>query len=76
MSWKDYFPKDCSNSMTNKNVGMKIQTAKETAKEAFDKRDQVLGLPNTHKCKEIRMKPFVPKIPKDVSKGKGNKTMN
>ena len=74
-SWKNYFPKTCSNSSTKRMDAMKIETPEQDAKEAFNNRVQVLGLPNLHKCQEIRMKPFVPKIPNDLSKGKGKKTM-
>ena len=53
----------------------KVKTPKKTAKELFDERVQVLGLPNAKTCEDKGIKPWEPKMPKVCSKGKGKKKM-
>ena len=75
ISWEDYFPKGYSGSRTKKEDARKLKTPKNTDKELFDERVQVLGLPNAKTCEDKGKKPWEPNMPKVCSKGKGIKTM-
>ena len=75
-TWADYFPKGYSGSGTKKEDARKVKTPKKTAKELFDERVQVLGLPNAKTCEDKGIKPWEPKMPKVCSKEKGKKKMH
>ena len=56
-TWADCFPKGYSGSGTTKEDAKKVKTPKKTAKELFDERVQVLGLPNAKICEDNCIKP-------------------
>ncbi|PWA58065.1 zinc finger, GRF-type [Artemisia annua] len=77
-SWADYFPKtEQTNSIKPKKVQGSSSSVnpKDYYKALFDQREQVLGLPNKKSCEDFGIKPFAAKVAKDISKGKGKKTM-
>ena len=69
-TWADYFPKGYSGSSRTKEDARKVKTPKKTAKELLDERVQVLGLPNAKSCEDKGIKPWEPKCPKFVQKGR------
>ena len=64
-----------SGSGTKKEDARKVKSPKKTAKELFDERVQVLGLPNDKTYEEKGIKPWEPKMPKVCSKAKSKKKM-